>query len=63
MIKSEIKELLKSKSEGKSVTGNIKKYFRMEDDKGPFLIEQENGPDDYIGNIREDAYKRIISLV
>lgn len=59
----EIEELLKSKSEGKSVISNIKKYFRMEDDKGPVLIEQENGPDDYISNVREDAYKRIIKLL
>ena len=59
----EIKELLKRKSEGKIVKSNIEKYFRMEDDKGPVLIEQENGPDDYISNIREDAYERIIKLL
>ena len=58
----EIRKLIQSKKEGKFVLGNIKKYFRMEDDKGPVLIEQENGPDDYISNVREDAYKRIIKL-
>lgn len=62
-VMREIKGLFKSKSVGKSVITNIKKYFRMEDDKGPVLIEQENGPDDYISNVRADAYKRITTLL
>lgn len=60
---NKIQRLLKDSKEGKSVTKNIKEYFRIEDDKGPVLIEQENGPDDYINNVREDAYERIVKLL
>lgn len=59
----EIQGLIQDKKEGKSVISNIKRYFRTEDDKGPVLIEQENGPDYYISNVREDVYKRIIEIL
>lgn len=60
---NQIQDMLKDKKEGKLVSNNIKKYFRMEDDKGPVLIEQENGPDAFIGNVREDAHQRITKLL
>ena len=60
---NKIKNMLKDKKEGKLVIKNIKKYFRMVDDKGPVFIEQENGPDDYVNNVREDGYERIIKLL
>jgi len=60
---NKIQCLLKDKNEGKLVVKNIKQYFKAEDDKGPVLIEQENGPDDFIANIRKDAYERITKLL
>ncbi len=29
---------------------NLRKYFRDVDSQGPFLVEQENGPDEFIHN-------------
>lgn len=59
----QIQSLLKSSKEGALVVKNIEQYFGMEDDKGPVLIEQENGPDDFIKNVRKDAYTRIKKLL
>jgi hypothetical protein len=62
-VLGEVRQLFKDKSEGKFVKSNIEKYFCMKDDMGPVFIEQENGPDDYIGNVREDAYERMVHLL
>jgi len=63
VVISEIQSLVKSKREGKLVIKNIEQYFKTEDDKGPVLIEQENGPDDFVANVRKDAYERIIKVL
>jgi len=54
--------LIKSKEQGKSVKQNLRKYFRDVDSKGPFLVEQENGPDEYIHNLRQDIFERFNKL-
>lgn len=57
-----IKSLVKVKKEGRNVISNINKYFKDVDSKGPIFIEQENGPDNFITNVRDDAYNRIRQL-
>lgn len=54
--------LIKSKEQGKSVKQNLRKYFRDVNSKGPFLVEQENGPDEYIHNLRQDIFERFNKL-
>lgn len=66
VIKSKVREirlLIKYENTGKEVLSNIHKYFSNMDSKGPIFIEQENGPDSFIKNIREDAFKRITQLL
>lgn len=59
----DIKILINDRKEGENVVANIHKYFSDSDSEGPVLIEQENGPDYFIDNVREDAYKRIAQLL
>lgn len=59
----EIQSLIKVKYEGKIVLNNINNYFKLIDSEGPILIEQENGPDSFINNVREDAYKKVTQLL
>lgn len=59
----QIRDLIKSRKEGKAVVKNIRQYFVSKDDKGPVLIEQENGPDDLIDDVRRDAYDRIFGIL
>jgi len=50
--------LIKKQKEGKQVKANLKEYFSSVDSKGPLFVEQENGPDAYIGDVRQDAFDR-----
>ena len=50
--------LIKSRKEGKRVKQNLNEYFNSVDSKGPFFVEEENGPDAYIGNLRQDIFDR-----
>ncbi len=50
--------LIKKLKEGKQVKENLKEYFASVDSKGPLFVEQENGPDAYVANVREDAFEK-----
>lgn len=50
--------LIKEKEQGKSVKQNIRKYFNSVNSEGPLLVEQENGPDAYIDDLRQDIFER-----
>ena len=63
MLIQDIKSLIKDKKVGRNVVRNINKYFKNADSKGPILIERENGPDNFIGNVRADAYERISQVL
>ena len=63
MLLQDIKSLIKDKKVGINVARNINKYFKNVDSKGPILIERENGPDNFISNVRADAYKRISQVL
>jgi predicted DNA-binding transcriptional regulator len=59
----EVKLLIKNKEQGKRVKQNISKYFGSVDSEGALLVEQENGPDDYIANLKQDIFERFNSLL
>lgn len=50
--------LIKSRKEGKQVKQNLNEYFSSVDSKGPLFVEEENGPDAYIDNLRQDVFER-----
>ena len=54
--------LTKAKEQGKRVIQNINNYFNSVDSEGPFLVEQENGPDAYIDDLRQDIFERFNML-
>jgi hypothetical protein len=55
--------LVKTRKEGKKVKQNLKEYFTSVDSKGPLFVEQENGPDGYISNVRQDVFDRFNALI
>lgn len=57
-----VNSLIKNKEQGKIVKQNIRKYFASVDSEGPLLVEQENGPDAYIDNLKQDIFERFNSL-
>ncbi len=59
----DIKFLIKDKKVGRNIVRNINKYFKNVDSKGPILIERENGPDNFVSNVRADAYERISQVL
>ena len=54
--------LIKSRGEGKQVKQNLKEYFSSVDSKGPLFVEEENGPDAYIDDLRQDIFDRFNKL-
>jgi len=61
-LADDVVALIKKLKEGKKVKQNLVEYFSSVDAKGPFYVEQENGPDTYIGNVREDAFEKFSSI-
>jgi len=55
-----LKEVVRYKEEGYffSVTGNLNKFFERISSQGCLLIEKENGPDEYIHDVRQDVFDR-----
>lgn len=43
-------------------TGNLKKYFERKSSQGCLMVEKENGPDEFIEDIREDIFERFSAL-
>ena len=54
--------LIKKCKEGKQVKENLKEYFSSVDSKGPLFVEQENGPDVYIADVRDDAFDKFSGI-
>ena len=55
--------LIKKRKEGKQVKENLKEYFNSVDSKGPLLVEEENGPDAYIDNVRQDVFDKLSGIM
>jgi hypothetical protein len=49
--------------ERKKVTGNLQQFFSRVTSPGCIMVEQENGPDDFIRDIRKDAFQRFRELI
>lgn len=59
-----LKEVSQYKKKGylPSVMDNINKFFERVSSQGCLLIEQENGADEYIHDVRQDIFERFKSL-
>lgn len=59
-----LKELVHYKKEGyfKDISKNLDKYFERVSSQGCLMVENENGPDEYIDNLREDIFERFKTL-
>lgn len=60
---NKVNSFIKNKEQGKSVKRNLRKYFSGIDSEGPFLVEQENGPDEYINDLKQDIFETFNKLV
>jgi len=58
-------EIAKYKKKGHfiSISKNIKKYFERKTSQGCLMIEKENGPDEYIDDLRQDIFERFNELL
>lgn len=61
-LADDVVAFIKKRKEGKQVKENLKEYFGSVDSKGPLFIEQENGPDTYIDNVRQDAFDKLSGI-
>jgi len=62
IVLSEVAEY-KKKGNFVSVSKNIKKYFERKTSQGDLMIEKENGPDEYIDDLRQDIFERFNELL
>lgn len=46
-----------------NISRNIKKYFERKTSQGCLMIEKENGPDNYIDDLRQDIFERFNKLL
>lgn len=60
---NKVRLLIRDKREGKCARRNLQKYFNSIDSQGVVLVEQENGPDAYIRNLRQDIFGRFNKLL
>ncbi len=61
-LADDVVALIKKRKEGKQVKENLKEYFSSVDSKGPLFVEQENGPDAYIDNVRQDVFDKFSGI-
>jgi hypothetical protein len=45
------------------ISKNIKKYFERKTSQGCLMIEKENGPDEYIDDLKQDIFERFNKLL
>jgi len=61
-LADDVLSLIKGRKEGKQVRQNLNEYFSSVDSKGPIFVEEENGPDAYIDDLRQDVFDRFKTL-
>jgi len=63
-IKVIFREIVQYKKKGyfKNIKSNLDKYFEKKSSKGCLMVEKENGPDEYIDDLRQDIYDRFKKL-
>jgi len=57
IVLSEVAEY-KKKGHFIGISKNIKKYFERKTSQGCLMIEKENGPDEYLDDLRQDIFER-----
>jgi len=62
IVLAEIAEY-KKKGHFIGISKNIKKYFERKTSQGCLMIEKENGPDEYIDDLRQDIFERFNKLL
>jgi len=62
IVLSEIAEY-KKKGYFIDISKNIKRYFERKTSQGCLMIEKENGPDEYIDDLRQDIFERFNKLL
>ena len=45
------------------ISKNIRKYFERKTSQGSLMVEKENGPDEYIADLRQDIFERFNELL
>ena len=58
----DVLSLIKGRKEGKQAKVNLNEYFSSVDSKGPLFVEEENGPDAYIDDLKQDIFDRFNKL-
>ncbi|MFC1643453.1 GSU2403 family nucleotidyltransferase fold protein [Chlamydiota bacterium] len=63
-IENILKEVSLYQKEGvfKQVPENLNSYFERSSSKGCLLVEKENGPDEFIEDVRQDIFERFKNL-
>lgn len=54
---------LKLHKEKEQVVANLRKFFSRLTGQGCIMVEEENGPDDFIDDVRKDAFDRFQELI
>jgi len=62
IILAEVAEY-KKKGHFVSISKKLKKYFERKTSQGCLMIEKENGPDEYIDDLRQDIFERFNELL
>lgn len=62
-LADDVISLIKKRKEGKKAAQNLIEYFSSIDSKGPLFVEQENGPDSYIDDVKQDVFDRFNGLL
>jgi hypothetical protein len=55
-----LEEVVQYRKKGyfKNILRNLNRYFERKSSQGCLMVEKENGPDDYVDNLREDIFER-----
>ena len=61
-LADDVAGLIKKLKEGKKVKQNIDQYFNKVYAKGPVYVQDENGPDTYIDDVRQDAFEKFSDI-
>lgn len=55
--------ILNFPGERKQAVGNLQQFFSRVTSQGCIMVERENGPDDFLKDIRKDAFQRFRELI
>jgi hypothetical protein len=63
-VEAILEEVAQYSKEGslKGILGNLNKFFERISSPGCLMVEKENGPDEYISDLRQDIFERFKKL-